>query len=65
MFVEYFGNNYLEHNKGLKPVLQVFDKSDKEPKKIQNIERIALEKDLLLNALVSLGERGDLITAVA
>ncbi len=65
MFVEYFGNNYLEHNKELKPVLQVFEGNDGEPKKIRNIERLALEKDLLFSALSSLVDREELITAVA
>lgn len=64
LFIEYFSNNYLEHNIKLKPVLKVLNKINNEPKINQNIQRIALENGLLLNALSSLIDRDELITAI-
>lgn len=65
MFVEYFKVNYLEHNQELKPVLDVLEEADNEPADVQQIERVALEKDLFFDAFTSLLARDELITAVA
>lgn len=65
MFVEYFKNNYLEHNQELKPVLSVLEGSDQNSNQVQDIERVALEKDLFLGAFTSLFERDELVTAIA
>ncbi|MES2876665.1 MAG: hypothetical protein V4678_04320 [Patescibacteria group bacterium] len=65
MFVEYFQNNFLEHNKELKPVMHALNKDDDSSAEIQNIERIALEKELFFDAFTSLSARSELVTAVA
>lgn len=66
MFVEYFKVNYLEHNKDLQPVLKVLerDEADTSNAKVADIEKIALENELFLDALNSLFSRETLITAI-
>ncbi|MCL2174244.1 hypothetical protein FWH58_03080 [Candidatus Saccharibacteria bacterium] len=65
MFIEYFKDNYLEHNKELIPVLQSLEDGGSVPSEIQEIERVALEKDLFFEALASLVDRDEIVTAVA
>lgn len=62
MFVEYFKNNYLEHNKELKPVLNVLEGNDGQSEGIKEIERSALEKELFFGAFTSLFEKDELVT---
>jgi len=64
MFVEYFQNNFLEHNQELKPVLPALE-SDNSTVEIKDIERVALQKELFFDALTSLVERDELVTAIA
>ena len=63
MFVEYFHDNYLEHNQELKPVLPEM-KDDDSTVEIEGIERVALGKELFLNALTAVVKRERLVTAV-
>ncbi len=65
MFVEYFSNNYLEHNKELKPVLRVLEDKDTSSSDVQEMERVALEKDLFFDAFTSLVDKDELVTAIA
>lgn len=65
MFIEYFQNNFLEHNQELKPVLQALDDENDTSHEIKDIERVALQKELFFDALASLVDRDELITAVA
>lgn len=62
MFVEYFKNNYLEHNIELKPVLSVLEGTDTESQDIEDIERVALAKDLFFGAFTSLLDKDELVT---
>lgn len=64
MFVEYFQNNFLEHNKELRPVLSALENDNGALLEIRDIERVALEKELFFDALRSVVERDELITAV-
>jgi len=64
MFVEYFQNNFLEHNKELKPVMHALEHDDNSTAEIQKIERVALEKELFFDAFASLSARDELVTAV-
>lgn len=62
MFVEYFRNNYLEHNEDLKPVLSVLEGEGSQTEGIKQIERSALENDLFFGAYSSISEKDELIT---
>lgn len=62
MFVEYFKHNYLEHNKELKPVLEVLEGTDHLSREDEQIERVALEKDLFLGTIASIFDRESLVT---
>jgi hypothetical protein len=64
MFIEYFQNNFLEHNKELKPVIPALE-DDTLSVEIKDIERVALQKELFFDALTSLVDRDELITAIA
>lgn len=64
MFIEYFQNNFLEHNQELKPVLHSLEKDDASVE-IKDIERVALQKELFFDAYTSLIDRDELVTAVA
>ena len=62
MFVEYFRNNYLEHNEDLKPVLDVLEGDSTQSEGIKEIERSALEKELFFGAFTSISYKDELIT---
>lgn len=65
MFIEYFGNNFLEHNIDLKPVLRVLEDKDRSSAESQKFKRAALEQDLILDAYTTLAEKDELVTAVS
>ena len=62
IFIEYFGHNYVEHNKKLKPTFQtIINSKDHEKKKLA--EEV-LEEKLLGQALGSIFNKKTLVTAI-
>lgn len=64
IFVEYFANNYIEHNKMFKPVLKVFKKTTKKNKVDQELAKEALENRLLTQAMGSVVNMKKIFVAV-
>jgi hypothetical protein len=62
MFVEYFRNNYLEHNEELKPILDVLEGKKNQNDGIKEIERTALENELFFSAYTSVEDKEELAT---
>jgi hypothetical protein len=69
VFIEYFGANYVEHNKELKTVLSILEEeaediAPKEDTKIIEQEKKALEIELLADAFKSVFAKDQLVTAI-
>lgn len=64
IFIEYFANNYIEHNKKLKPVLRIFETGKKQDKEKQELAKEALEDRLLNQALGAVFKKKKLFAAI-
>lgn len=65
IFIEYFANNFIEHNQELRPILEILERANpKDDTKKTAQTKKALETELMAGAFTSLFGKDQLVTAI-